>query len=88
MNQNEFCYWLQGFFELSGSSELNATQVRIIKDHLDLVFIKETPVRAILEKADLTHIDDLSATSDQQFPIGKPFSLPDKYCSLPEFKAC
>lgn len=43
MRELEFCYWLQGFFELSGSTELTPTQVQIIRDHLALVFRKETP---------------------------------------------
>jgi hypothetical protein len=45
MNETQFCCWLQGFFELSGESELTPLQVEIIKDHLSLVFKKETPNR-------------------------------------------
>jgi hypothetical protein len=44
MKSESFTYWLNGFFELSGSNELNQGQVQIIKDHLALVFKKETPV--------------------------------------------
>jgi hypothetical protein len=40
-----FCYWLQGFFELAGTNNLTETQVEVIKDHLKLVFRKETPDR-------------------------------------------
>jgi hypothetical protein len=45
MNEREFCYWLQGFFELNGEDlvDLSAEQVRMIKDHLNLVFKKVTP---------------------------------------------
>jgi hypothetical protein len=44
MNEREFCYWLQGFFELGGQDvvELSAEQVQIIEDHLALVFKKVT----------------------------------------------
>ena len=45
MNETEFCYWLQGFFELSNSNMLSSKQVQQIKDHLDLVFTKVTPDR-------------------------------------------
>ena len=38
----EFCYFLQGFFEISGASDLDSKQVRIIKDKLDKVFVHET----------------------------------------------
>ena len=42
MSETEFCYWLQGFFELSGSDELTPAQVHIIKSHLSLVFKQVT----------------------------------------------
>lgn len=42
MNAQEFAYWLQGFFELTGSKKLTQKQVEQIKDHLQLVFTKVT----------------------------------------------
>ena len=41
MNTIDFCYWLQGHFELSGSDKLTEEQVRVIKNHLNLVFLHE-----------------------------------------------
>lgn len=40
MKPQEFCYWLMGYFEIAGGSEptLTAEQVKIIKNHLALVF--------------------------------------------------
>lgn len=38
MKSVEFCFWLQGFFELSESEQLTPRQVEIIKNHLKLVF--------------------------------------------------
>jgi hypothetical protein len=43
MTSNDFCYWLNGFFELSNGTTLTDEQVNIIRDHLNLVFKKETP---------------------------------------------
>lgn len=45
MNEREFCYWLQGFFELNGDgvNSLTMKQVDIVKNHLNLVFKKVTP---------------------------------------------
>ena len=40
-----FCYWLQGFFELTNQKTLTEKQFLIIKDHLQLVFNKVTPDR-------------------------------------------
>ncbi len=39
MQSRDFCYWLQGFFELrQGSEPLDGAQVTLVKRHLDLVF--------------------------------------------------
>lgn len=54
MNSLDFCYWLQGFFEISKDSELknlDENQVKTIKDHLQLVFKQET-----------SHHEDISDT--------------------------
>lgn len=45
MKAQDFCYWLQGFVEMNPSAMLTLTQWQIVKDHLKLVFEKETPDR-------------------------------------------
>lgn len=48
MTEREFCYWLQGFIELSwkdGEINIDKRQAEMIADHLDLVFKKVTPDR-------------------------------------------
>lgn len=45
MTEREFCYWLQGFVEMNPNAMVTHTQWEIIKDHLKLVFKKETPDR-------------------------------------------
>lgn len=47
MTPDQFVYWLQGFFEISDATSLTEKQVTIIKDHLQLLFKKETPIRTI-----------------------------------------
>lgn len=42
MCADEFAYWLKGYFELSDSNTLTEQQVKIIKEHLTLVFTKVT----------------------------------------------
>lgn len=42
MNANDFCYWLQGFFELTDVKTVDEKQVEVIKEHLSLVFNKVT----------------------------------------------
>lgn len=46
MTSREFCYWLQGFLEISNkdpryTGSLNREQVNMIEKHLSLVFIHE-----------------------------------------------
>lgn len=41
MTSRDFCYWLQGFFEVSNHTSVNEDQVEIIKKHLNLVFVHE-----------------------------------------------
>lgn len=48
MNADEFCRWLQGFFELTDDDQtLSQRQINIVKDHLALVFEKKTPDRKL-----------------------------------------
>jgi hypothetical protein len=43
MTPENFCYWLQGFMEIQEPTTIGADKVQVIKDHLQLVFKKETP---------------------------------------------
>lgn len=38
MKPEEFCYWLQGTFEMTDVKELNAKQTATLKRHLNMVF--------------------------------------------------
>jgi len=48
MTTEQFTYWLQGFMEVANPTTLDATQTQIIKDHLALVFDKQTPDRTFI----------------------------------------
>jgi hypothetical protein len=44
MTSRDFCYWLQGFFELRSKGErddMSAEQIDVVKRHLALVFKHE-----------------------------------------------
>lgn len=41
MKAVEFCYWLQGLFELGKPDSLTAEQTAAVKAHLNMVFIHE-----------------------------------------------
>ena len=39
MKAEQFCFWLQGYFEIGENTEgLNTRQVQIIRNHLNMVF--------------------------------------------------
>ncbi len=42
MTPEQFCYWLQGVFEVGNIAELNVEQVKIVKQHLGLVLTNVT----------------------------------------------
>lgn len=41
MTSRDFCYWLQGHFELNPGAILSLEQVKAIRNHLNMVFIHE-----------------------------------------------
>lgn len=41
MTSRDFCFWLQGLFELHDPKRLDERQTRLIKQHLNLVFVHE-----------------------------------------------
>lgn len=43
MTPEQFCYWMQGFVELSGGFPPTAEQWHSISEHLQTVFNKKTP---------------------------------------------
>jgi len=50
MKATEFCYWLQGYFELDDAAgpgtRLSEAQVEVIKNHLALVFTHDIDPQA------------------------------------------
>jgi len=55
MEPKDFCYWLQGFTELSGSHQPTIAQWEMICEHLQLVFTKVTSE---------LHEDDMNLSED------------------------
>lgn len=64
MSPENFCYWLQGYFEIEGNQPrhpehqdtLNSSQIKMIKEHLQQVFLyKQTSVK--VDKFDFGSLD-------------------------------
>ena len=41
MTSRDFCFWLQGFLEITNTKEISEDQVVMIRKHLNLVFKHE-----------------------------------------------
>lgn len=41
MKSVEFCYWLQGLFELGDPVTLDKDQLKLVRKHLNMVFVHE-----------------------------------------------
>lgn len=45
MRARDFCYWLQGYFEIRGDNvpdlAITPNQVKLIRNHLNMVFVHE-----------------------------------------------
>lgn len=76
MTPEQFCYWLQGHFELAEGTTLSETQVLKIKNHLQLVFKKETPDRASQELPDGFNPLDILHESIHELTCGLPGQRP------------
>lgn len=59
MTPIEFAYWLQGFFELSEAESLSEKQVKVIKNHLGLVF------HHVIDPSYTSHLSDEEAKKVQ-----------------------
>ena len=58
MNSIDFCFWLQGCFEITNTDSLTDEQVKIIKNHLNLVFKHE--IDPLRESETTTSVDVLN----------------------------
>jgi hypothetical protein len=62
MTSRDFCFWLQGCFEITDAKALNEWQLEVVKRHLALVFKHEidpsmTPVKVKQDALDAIHND-------------------------------
>jgi hypothetical protein len=77
MTPEQFVYWLQGFMEMADPTTLTEKQTQQIKDHLALVFDKQTPDRNTLPSLNLSFnpIDNPSLNYDNDLGTAKICSV-------------
>lgn len=63
MTSRDFCFWLQGFFELSKPMQLDPNQIELIEKHLAMVFIHEIDPSMPNKKLDQIHAAANPATA-------------------------
>ena len=85
MTPEQFTYWLQGWFELNKTIDHRAgatpETLKVIEDHLQLVFTKVTPDRSDKVAIDFTKIlKDYDRDSDKPLLPFKWESIPPEYC--------
>jgi hypothetical protein len=58
MTSRDFVFWLQGFFEISKETSLSEDQIKVVKNHLAMVFKHDIdPTMGGLDtQAALTHL--------------------------------
>lgn len=72
MTPRDFCYWLQGMFELNdGLKSLNETQTKLIKQHLKLVFIHSIDEPDPTEELQAVHDGKKLLTEDDKKDLEK-----------------
>ena len=83
MNSENFTYWMQGALELGKLRELNVEQVKIVQDHLNLVFNKVTPQRSITQE-----LADRFKTPVSTLPYFPPTKIGDQPDGFAHMATC
>lgn len=79
MTPEQFCYWLQGFAEITGANQPpTAEQWKVINDHLQAVFKKVTPPRQEVKQEEidwkkLKH--DFEKRDKIESPLNPPYEV-------------
>ena len=67
MTSRDFCYWLQGYFEVSNPNIIEQPQVEMIQKHLNLVFKHEIDP----SMGDKQHQEDLNKIHQVKLNVAK-----------------
>jgi hypothetical protein len=76
MTSRDFCFWLQGVFEIGGVKSLDERQTEAVRRHLDMVFKHEIDPNAgtLGHQAELSSLHEGKSKVDAQT---SPFVGPD-----------
>lgn len=70
MSPKQFCYWLRGFLEMANPKMMDESQMKMLKNHLDLVFCdvtseSELSIDASVSKESLQILTDSLTNQDK-----------------------
>lgn len=92
MTSRDFCYWLQGYFEIVGEAgrrTFSEAQMKCIKQHLALVFKHEIDpsMGGAAHQADLNAIHDAIGNAIKKHETTKPHAKPQPWVDpSPKFR--
>ena len=72
MTAEQFTYWLQGYFEINDPERISPMETKIIKDHLALVFKKETPTRTVVVP---NKTEIVTTPFEKGYPTTNPYTV-------------
>ena len=75
MTQEQFIYWLQGFMEINNPDRIGPMETQIIKDHLALVFKKETPIRIGTGYGVPNKTEIVTNPYEKGYPTANPYTV-------------
>ena len=75
MTTEQFVYWLQGFMEINDPDRIGPKETQIIKDHLSLVFKKETPVRVGTGYGVPNKTEIVTTPFEKGYPTVNPYTV-------------
>lgn len=63
MTSRDFCFWLQGFFEIAKPEQVTKEEIEMIRKHLAMVFIHEIDPSMPNKKLDQIHAAEITPSN-------------------------
>ena len=63
MTSRDFCFWLQGYFELQNPQTITEEQISVIQRHLNMVFEHEIDPSMPNKKLDQIHAEQINPST-------------------------
>lgn len=79
MTPENFCYWLQGFIEISNPSAISSKELQEIRNHLKLTLsIKHPPETTVTPTEHVHIVDTMKRNPDGSYAWSNPTGAPER----------